>query len=55
MGIEDSNDLLTVNFAEEGNIGFKQGQEILIYFNGKIENRKIENTGKIEIIKEKVI
>lgn len=53
MGIEDSNDLLTVNFAEEGNIGFKQGQEILIYFNGKIENRKIENTGKIEIIKEK--
>ena len=53
MGIEDSNDLLTVSFAEEGNIGFKQGQEILIYFNGKIEDRKIENTGNIEIIKEK--
>lgn len=53
MGIEDSNDLLTVNFAEEGNIGFKQGQEILIHFNGNIEDGKIVNTGKIEIIKEK--
>lgn len=54
MGKESENDLYTVNYSSEGNIGFKQGQEVLIYFNGIIDNtsKKIENVGKIAIIKE---
>lgn len=56
MGIEDTNDLCSVSFAEEGNIGFKQGQEVLIYFNGMIAESypaQIHHVGKIEIVKEK--
>jgi len=52
----DNIGLCSVSFAEEGNIGFKQGQEILIYFDGMIAASypgQIYNVGKIEIIKEK--
>lgn len=53
---ENQNLLYEVAFSNEGNIGFKQGQEILIYFNGKGASSskngiiRIENVGKIEII-----
>jgi len=56
MGIDNTNDLYSVSFADEGNIGFKQGQEILIYSNGMIADSypaQIHHVGKIEIIKEK--
>lgn len=60
MGIENENgtenDLISVSFGQEGDIGFKQGQEILIYFDGIIEESfpaQINNVGKIEIVKEK--
>lgn len=53
----ENNELLyEVSFTNEGNIGFKQGQEILIYFNGKNsgftgknEINKINTASKIEI------
>lgn len=48
--------LCTVSFAKEGNIGFKKGQEVLIYFDGMIAESypaQIHNVGKIKIIKEK--
>lgn len=53
MGAEDTNDLFSVTYDKD--IGFKQGQEILIYFNGYIESYPhiISNVGKIEIIKDK--
>ncbi len=44
-----------VNFAKEGDIGFKKGQEILIYYNGDIQFGSINtlyDVGKIEIVKE---
>lgn len=56
MGIDGVNSLFSVGFTEEGNIGFKQGQEILIYFDGSVAESypaQINNPGKIEIIKEK--
>ena len=60
MGIENEygieNDLISVSFGQEGNIGFKQGQEVLIYFDGIIAESfpaQINNVGKIEIVKEK--
>lgn len=56
MGTDNENDLLTVKYSEEGNHKFKQGQEVLIYFNGVIEPvqpKTIDTVGKIEIIKEK--
>ena len=60
MGIENENniesDLISVSFGQEGDIGFKQGQEILIYFDGIIAESfpaQINNVGKIEIVKEK--
>ena len=55
MGTDNENDLLTVKYSEDGNIGFEQGQEVLIYFNGVIEPvqpKTIDTVGKIEIIKE---
>lgn len=55
MDIEDK-DLLRVSFADEGNIGFKEGQEVLIYFDGSINLTypgQIYNVGKIKIEKEK--
>lgn len=36
MGIQGENKLYNIGFADEGNIGFKQGQEILIYSDGII-------------------
>ena len=56
MGIEEVSGLYSVGFASEGNIGFKQDQEILIYFNGMIMETypgQLGDVGKIEIIKEK--
>lgn len=57
MGLEDNTDLFTVSFSKEGNIGFKEGQEILIYFNGVVtkgvEEKQINYVGKIEITKDK--
>ena len=57
MGIEGiSEGIFIVGFANEGNIGFKQGQEILIYYNGTIMTSYPAQLGKvekIEIIKEK--
>ena len=55
MGFENTNDLYSVSYAEEGNIGFKQGQEILIYYDGTALlsfPAQINNVGKIEIVKE---
>ena len=58
MGIEAGNEpgtLYSVSFAEDGNIGFKQGQEVLIYFDGMILTtypEQIHNVGKIEIVSE---
>ena len=54
MGIENIG-LCSVSFADEGNIGFKQGQEILIYFDGMVAASypgQIHNVGKIKILKE---
>jgi len=48
--------LCSVSFAKEGNIGFKQGQEVLIYFDGMIAESypaQIHKVGKIKILKEK--
>lgn len=53
---ENQNLLYQVSFSKEGNIGFKVGQEVMIYFNGKISSTgkngisEIQNVGKIEII-----
>lgn len=47
--------LCSVSFGRNGNIGFKKGQEIEIYFNGLINASYpggIVNVGKIEILKE---
>lgn len=56
MGLDDNTDLLTVSFAKEGNIGFKEGQEVLIYFSGMVYQEKdgwqINDVGKIEINKD---
>ena len=58
MEIKDraaSNSLYTVSFAQEGNIGFKQGQEVLIYFNGTVAESfpaQIFDVDKIEITKD---
>ena len=52
---ESSYDLYTVSFAQEGNIGFKQGQEVLVYFDGIVAESfpaQIFNVSKIEITKE---
>lgn len=45
-----------VKFAKEGNIGFRMGQEILIYHSGRYETKNYmiyNDVGKIEIIAEK--
>lgn len=55
MGIENTSDLFTVSYASENNIEFKQGQEILIYFDGMVLSSfpgQIPNVGKIEIVKD---
>ena len=55
MGFDGENDLYSVGYADEGNIGFKKGQEILIYFSGMVADSfpgQIGKPGKIEIVKE---
>lgn len=55
MGTKD-NDLYTVSYSKDNNINFKQGQEILIYFDGMIAQSypaQIHNVNKVDIIKEK--
>lgn len=50
--IEDNTDIFNVSFAEDGNIGFSEGQEVLIYFNGRIDftpTKTIENVDKIQM------
>lgn len=47
--------LYTVSFAEEGDIGFKQNQEVNIYFDGTIAESypaQIHHVNKIEILKD---
>lgn len=55
MGTKNEDDLITVKYSKEGNIGYKQGQEVLIYFTGAItptNPKTIENVGEIKIINE---
>ena len=55
MNIDNRNELLTVGYADQGNIGFKQGQEILIYYDGMVLAsfpEQIYNVGEIKIVKE---
>lgn len=55
MDLEDGNRLITVGFTDEGNIGFKQGQEISIRYSGTIMESypaQLGNVEKIEIVKE---
>lgn len=55
METEKANELISVGFTDEGNIGFKQGQEILIYFDGIIMASypaQIGNVQKIKIVQE---
>lgn len=51
----DNKSLNSVRLVNEGEVEFKQGQEILIYFDGIIAESypaQIHNVGKIEILKE---
>lgn len=55
MGTKD-NSLYTVSYSKDNNTKFKQGQEILIYFDGMIAQSypaQIHNVSKVDIIKEK--
>lgn len=52
---EKAGTIYFVSFSKEGNIGFKYGQEILIYFDGMVADSfpaQIYNVGKIEIVKD---
>ena len=56
MGIKGETGLISLGFTKEGNIGFKQGQEIIIYFDGTVMESypaQLGNVGKIRIVKEK--
>lgn len=58
MEPDNYNDLIQVTFSDNGNSKFKQGQEILIYYNKEWQLDKslkilIMNVGKIEILEEK--
>ena len=55
MDENNTNELYSISFTNEGNIGFKKGQEILVYFDGIVNATYpggINKVGKIEIIKE---
>lgn len=55
MDVEKQEDLYVVTIPKGENLNFKQGQEILIHYNGNIIYtfpRQIVNVGKIEIIQE---
>lgn len=50
-----TNSLYTISFSKEGNIGFKIGQKVLIYFDGMIAESypaQIHKVGKIKIIED---
>ncbi len=56
MQSENDKELISVSFSNEGNIGFKEGQEILIDFDGFITlsyPASIYNVKKIKILNEK--
>lgn len=56
--MEYDKSLMNIGFSEDGNIGYKQGQEVIIYYNGMVDSMfpgHIGNPGKIEIKKEKVM
>ena len=55
IGSDEEKYVNNVAFSKEGNIGFKEGQEILIYYNSSPESvipGQIIDVGKIEIVKE---
>ena len=55
MEIDNMDNLINVSYAEEGNIGFKMGQEVIVHFDGIISlsyPAQIHKVGKIEIVKE---
>lgn len=55
MAIKD-NSLYTVSYSKDNNTKFKQGQEVLIYFDGIIAQSypaQIHSVSKVDIIKEK--
>lgn len=50
------NEFCSVGYSDEGDIGFKKGQEVLIYFDGTVAESypaQLGKAGKIEILKEK--
>lgn len=52
----DTKELIHVGFTDKGNIGFKQAQEVLIYFDGTIlatYPAQLGNVSEIAIVKEK--
>ena len=57
MGITDNlSGLMSVGFTDEGNIGYKQGQEISFKYNGSITDmypQSLDKVDKIKITKEK--
>ena len=56
MGLEGPYDLYNISYEKEDNINFKQGQEIIIYYDGTIQETfpaSIPHIQKIEIVKEK--
>lgn len=56
MGTGDKSGLYSVGFTDEGNIGFKQGQEVLIKYNGWIADMYPaipEGVSKITILNDK--
>lgn len=52
---EKTDELYSIGFTEEGNIGFEKGQEILVYYNGTVNTiypGVPDGVKKIKIIKE---
>ena len=47
---ENKDLLYEVSFTNEGNIGFEQGQEVTIYFNGKVGSSDIKGVSAIEYV-----
>ena len=51
MGIKNEEGIISVGFGNEGNIGFKEGQEILIYYDGYMLTTYPPQVGKVKKIK----
>lgn len=55
--LSEDEGVFKISFSKDGNIGFKQGQEVKVYYTDKIIDSiwpaPIRNVKKIEIIKEK--